>query len=168
MYLPKNVVKKKNKHSQATQTHSAASPQCPALLGPVCLWVGSGCWELRVSRSAPDRWQHLRFSSSKSFKLWAKRGIRPRGGESFPCTCRLRLTQICCQTLCLILLQPGDTEGAMSDPSPPFLFLYFLPAMTIKALWSLNLWFWNINVCDCLCSGIDSITLSNGNNMDGV
>lgn len=78
-----------------TNTHTLLPhPSAQPHLAQCCLWVGSGCWELRVSRSAPDRWQHLRFSSSKSFKLGAKRVIWPQRGESFPCTCLLLLRQL--------------------------------------------------------------------------
>lgn len=47
-----------------------------------CLWVGSGCREPRVSTSAPNRWHHLRFSSSKSFKLWPRSCLATRASCS--------------------------------------------------------------------------------------
>lgn len=76
------------RHSQTRHKHTVLPlPSAQPHLAQCCLWVGSGCWEPGVSRSAPDRWQHLRFSSSKSFKLWAKRVIWPRQRESFPFTC---------------------------------------------------------------------------------
>lgn len=85
-------------HKQHTgahkQTHTLLlHPSAQPHLAHCCLWVGSGCWEPRVSRSAPDRWQHLQFSSSKSFKLGEKRVIWPRRGEGFPCACLLLLRQ---------------------------------------------------------------------------
>lgn len=94
--------------------HPSAQPH----LAQCCLWVGSGCWELRVSRSASDRWQHLRFSSSKSFKLWAKRVVWPRRGESFPhapvfswgsSQSRLSWRKSFARTETLRLMQPGQS-----------------------------------------------------------
>lgn len=56
---------------------------CPAPLGPV-LFMGRE-WLLRAwsQQNCPDRWQHLLFLSSKSFKPATKRVVWPQRSESF-------------------------------------------------------------------------------------
>lgn len=85
-----------------------------------CLWVGSGCREPRVSTSAPNRWHHLRFSSSKSFKLWPRSRLATRAscspaycapGGSRRHVCRWRAPQV------QFIQSGGKSETLYVDPT---------------------------------------------------
>lgn len=72
----------KNKQTELPQP-PLPPPQCPAPLGPV-LFMGRE-WLLRAwsQQNCPDRWQHLLFLSSKSFKPATKSVVWPQRTESF-------------------------------------------------------------------------------------